>query len=417
MKLISKTLLYYLLISLPLLIVAGFFSYYLIKSELRDGTEEELLKEKVNAEKLIQTFKNPQTIYLTTDSLSIIQPYLGISIKSIYTDTLIYDVLESENIGYRKLTSYYHFNGNNYQIIVLKTTMQEDELLEGIFSAFTMISVFLVMAFFIVNWLISKILWKPFYNTLSKLNAYDIKTHKQQEFSKINTIEFQQLNTALTKMTDKIYIDYLQQKEFTENASHEMQTPLAIIKTHLALLMQASNLTEEDMNHLQAIENTTKKMVSLNKALILLSKIENNQFKESEKNSIVELINKIVANYTDLFEIKEIQLNLNLKADFEVIINSALAEILISNLIQNAIKHNKKGGVINIELIQNKLIISNSGEPLSIKADELFERFKKNDASKDSLGLGLAIVKSICNVYHLNINYSYSNHLHTFTLN
>ena len=417
MKLISKTLLNFLLISLPLLIIAGFFSYFLIKSELRDGTEEELSKEKVYAEKLIQTFKNPQTVYLTLDSLSSIQPFKGISFKSSYTDTLIFDITENENVGYRKLKSYYSFNRNEYQIILLKTTMQEDELLEGIFSAFTIISLFLMIAFFIVNWLVSKALWKPFYNTLSKLNTYDIKNHEQQQFLKTNTLEFQQLNTALTKMTDKIHIDYLQQKEFTENASHEMQTPLAVIKANLTQLMQSTTLSESDMNNLQTIENTTKKMASLNKALILLSKIENNQFKENELISINKIINKVVNNFTDLIEVKNIKLNLNLKEDLQITINPTLAEILLSNLVQNAIRHNVNGGIINIDLMQNKLIISNSGEGLTINSNELFTRFKKNDASKDSLGLGLAIVKSICNIYQLNIDYSYSNQLHTFTLN
>ncbi len=417
MKLISKTLLNFLLISLPLLIIAGFFSYYLIKSELRDGTEEELSKEKVYAEKLIQTLKNPQTVYLTLDSLSSIQPFKGISFKSSYTDTLIFDITENENVGYRKLKSYYSFNGNEYQIILLKTTMQEDELLEGIFSAFTIISLFLMIAFFIVNWLVSKALWKPFYNTLSKLNTYDIKNHEQQQFLKTNTLEFQQLNTALTKMTDKIHIDYLQQKEFTENASHEMQTPLAVIKANLTQLMQSTTLSESDMNNLQTIENTTKKMASLNKALILLSKIENNQFKENELIPINKIINKVVNNFADLIEVKNIKLKLNLKDELQITINPTLAEILLSNLVQNAIRHNVNGGIINIDLMQNKLIISNSGEALTINSNELFTRFKKNDASKDSLGLGLAIVKSICNIYQLNIDYSYSNQLHTFTLN
>ena len=417
MKLISKTLLNFLLISLPLLIIAGFFSYFLIKSELRDGTEEELSKEKVYAEKLIQTFKNPLTVYLTLDSLSSIQPFKGISFKSSYTDTLIFDITENENVGYRKLKSYYSFNRNEYQIILLKTTMQEDELLEGIFSAFTIISLFLMIAFFIVNWLVSKALWKPFYNTLSKLNTYDIKNNEQQQFLKTNTLEFQQLNTALTKMTDKIHIDYLQQKEFTENASHEMQTPLAVIKANLTQLMQSTTLSESDMNNLQTIENTTKKMASLNKALILLSKIENNQFKENELIPINKIINKVVNNFADLIEVKNIKLKLNLKDELQITINPTLAEILLSNLVQNAIRHNVNGGIINIDLMQNKLIISNSGEALTINSNELFTRFKKNDASKDSLGLGLAIVKSICNIYQLNIVYSYSNQLHTFTLN
>ena len=195
-------------------------------------------------------------------------------------------------------------------------------------------------------------------------------------------------------MTDKIHIDYLQQKEFTENASHEMQTPLAVIKANLTQLMQSTTLSESDMNNLQTIENTTKKMASLNKALILLSKIENNQFKENELIPINKIINKVVNNFADLIEVKNIKLKLNLKDELQITINPTLAEILLSNLVQNAIRHNVNGGIINIDLMQNKLIISNSGEALTINSNELFTRFKKNDASKDSLGLGLAIVKS-----------------------
>ncbi len=158
-------------------------------------------------------------------------------------------------------------------------------------------------------------------------------------------------------------------------------------------------------------------MASLNKALILLSKIENNQFKENELISVNKIINKVINNFADLIEVKNIKLNLNLKDELQITINPTLAEILLSNLVQNAIRHNLNGGIINIDLMQNKLIISNSGEVLTINSNELFTRFKKNDASKDSLGLGLAIVKSICNIYQLNIDYSYSNQLHTFTLN
>lgn len=417
MKLISKTLLYYLLISLPLLVVAGLLSYFLIKAELRDGTDETLTSEKANAEKLIRSVKASNTIYLSSDSLSNIKLYTGSKLKEGFIDTLVFNQEENENISARMLRSYYFVNESNYQITLVKTTMEQEELLEGILTTFALIVGFLIVAFVIVNWLLSKTIWKPFYRTLSQLNKYEIKNHEHHHFYPEKTIEFNQLNDVLNKMMDKIYSDYVQQKEFTENASHEMQTPLAVVKANLSLLMQSPNLKEDEMNRLQTIENTIKKLTSLNKALILLSKIENNQFDEGETVSLNATTKRITDNFAEVIQSKNINLNLKLDDDVSVKMNSALAEILITNLLQNSIRHNKEDGEISIELKGNHLIISNTGMPLNIPEEQLFMRFKKNDASKESLGLGLAIVKSICKSNNINIGYTFQNNFHIFTLN
>lgn len=413
MKLISKTLIYYLLISLPLLVIAGLLSYFLIKAELSDGTDETLMSEKVNAQKLIHSLKDSKTIYLSSDSLSNIKLISG-KLNSGFIDTLIYDQEESENVAARMLRSYYDFNNNTYQITIVKTTMEEEELLEGILAAFALIIGFLIVSFVIVNWLLSKTLWNPFYKTLSELNKYEIKNHEQHKFAPEKTLEFNQLNAALNKMMEKIYSDYVQQKEFTENASHEMQTPLAVVKANLSLLMQSPHLKEDEMNRLQTIENTIKKLSSLNKALILLSKIENNQFSESEEIQVKSVVSKIADNFIDVIHSKNISLDLMLNQDISTKMNPTLAEILITNLLQNAIRHNTENGQIAIELKENSLIISNTGNPLTIPEEQLFMRFKKNDASKESLGLGLSIVNSIAKSYGFDINYSYINSLHYF---
>ena len=413
MKLISKTLIYYLLISLPLLVIAGLLSYFLIKAELRDGTDETLMSEKVNAQKLIHSLKDSKTIYLSSDSLSNIKLISG-KLNSGFIDTLIYDQEENENVAARMLRSYYDFNNNIYQITVVKTTMEEEELLEGILAAFALIIGFLIVSFVIVNWLLSKTLWNPFYKTLSELNKYEIKNHEQHKFTPEKTLEFNQLNAALNKMMEKIYSDYVQQKEFTENASHEMQTPLAVVKANLSLLMQSPHLKEDEMNRLQTIENTIKKLSSLNKALILLSKIENNQFSESEAIHVKSVVSRIADNFIDVIHSKNISLNLMLNEDISTKMNPTLAEILITNLLQNAIRHNTENGQIAIELKDNSLIISNTGNPLNIPEEQLFMRFKKNDASKESLGLGLSIVNSIAKSYGFDVNYSYSNSSHYF---
>ncbi|MES2134571.1 MAG: HAMP domain-containing sensor histidine kinase [Bacteroidota bacterium] len=416
MKLINKTIVYYLLISIPMLCVAGLFSYFLIQSELVEGTDEVLANETLKAEQLIATFKEPKTLYLGYDSLSYIKVVSEHTNESVFEDKLIYNPSEEEYTSYRQLTTYYDFNGNTYIITILKTTMEEEELMEGLFSAFALILGFLLIAFFIVSWFLSKTLWRPFYKTLDELNRYDIKQHNAYQFDKSSITEFDKLNAALNEMTAKIHTDFIQQKEFTENASHEMQTPIAVIKANLSLLLQSQNIKAEEMGHLEAIENTIKKLTALNKALILLSKIENNQFSESISIRLNDKLLSAISNYSEMIQIKNIDVKTRLQDDLIVFINPTLADVLISNLLQNAIRHNHTGGTIDISIDKNKLLISNSGGPLSVSEEDLFTRFKKNDTSKDSLGLGLSIVKSITVLYSIQIQYSYTSGIHTFAL-
>lgn len=417
MKLIHKTILYYILISLPLLIIAALCSYYLISNILREGTDESLWREKLNAEKQIQFLNGDQNKYLDLDSLS------GISLVSnnqtgyAFFENTFFDKYEEENINYRILRSYFRYHDKNYLITIAKPTIEEEDLLEGLFSTFALIIGFLLLGFFLVNWILSKTVWKPFYKTLEKLNRYEVKNHPITNFESSGTKEFNQLNWSLNQMTDKIYSDYLQQKEFAENASHEMQTPLAVLKASIGLLIQSPNIKEMEMNHIQTIDNMVKKLSSLNKSLLLLSKIENHQFKDETPINLKDVIIKSLSNYQPLVDSKNILVNLDLTQDLILIkCNPVLTEVLVSNLIHNAIRHNLNGGNLKIKLRENELTISNSGEILRINENELFERFKKSDVVNESLGLGLSIVKSICDNFGFQINYSCLNELHTFTL-
>ncbi|MGZ3885719.1 MAG: sensor histidine kinase [Bacteroidia bacterium] len=413
MKLIGKTILYYLLISLPLLLIAGYVSYILIRSEVRDGTDESLLKEKAQIEKQIDAAGG---LCNTTDPLSSVTPVASAQSGDVITDTTLLDTAEHEDVHYRMLTGYHKAKGANYRIVIFKPRLEEDELLEGLFSSFLVVIGFLIAAFFVVNWLLSNTLWKPFYRTIETLDAYEIKDQDQAVFGTSSTKEFNQLNRSLDRMTEKIRGDFRRQKEFTENASHEMQTPLAVIKSKLELLLQSPNLGERELNQLLGIEGSVNKLAALNKALLLLAKIGNRQFKETEAVHVEQVVDRLLANYEDFILAKRLSVNKTMNSGLTLEANAALCEILIANLLQNAIRHNYPEGTITVELNASSLRVSNTGEPLSLRPDELFERFKKNDASKESLGLGLAIVKSICDYYGYSVQYSYANNLHTFVI-
>ncbi|MGZ3862767.1 MAG: sensor histidine kinase [Bacteroidia bacterium] len=420
MKLLNKTILYYLLVSIPLLAIAGYISYYMIRGDVKEGTDESLWMEKINVSKKIRTFKEPHNEVLSYDGLSKITVVNTLEKGYVFSDTLIFETDEEDGAGeyinYRLLKAYFENKGTNYLITLNKPTLEEDSLIQGVITSLLIVFLFLMLAFFTVSWLLSKILWKPFYKTINELSNYDLHNSTALHLPLTSTEEFGNLNEALAKMTDKIYNDFIHQKEFTENAAHEMQTPLAVMKAKLDLLIQSPHLTEEEMNQLQAIVASVSKLGSLNKALLLLAKIENNQFKDVKEIRIQQAIEKTLHNYEDQMEAKNISLTKYFPSDLIVNMNSALCDILVSNLIQNAIRHNITGGNVEIRLTKKALSISNSGDPLNIKPEELFVRFKKNDASKESLGLGLSIVKSITDLYGININYVFSEGRHTFTL-
>lgn len=416
MRLISKTIIYYLLISIPLLLLAGLFSYYQIDNALADETDESLFKELSQAESLIDISSSANSVYLSYDSLSYIQSVKSIQYQHSYSDTSIFDSDENEFVNYRVLKHTIKKYNQYYLIAVLKSTLDKEDLKESLFLAFALIICFLASAFFIVNWVLSKALWRPFYKTLFKLNSYDVKKHNNESFEYAKIFEFNQLNSALNVMTNKLKIDFLKQKEFTENASHEMQTPLAIIKTSVSTLMQSDRLNSMEINELAVIESVVKKLSSLNKTLLLLTKIENQQFSKNELVNINEVVLNSLQQYADFIKIKNIRVTLNLNFKLLISMNPMLADILISNLIKNAIRHNFEGGEIFISTNESKISVLNSGEVLSINPDDMFIRFKKNDGSIDSLGLGLSIVKTILELYNYKIAYTSVNSLHSFSI-
>jgi len=416
MKLIHKTTLYYVVISVPLVGLAAFISYFVIKAEIKNGTKEVLYTDNYNAKHMIRSFSHPQNITLSSDGYSKIKMVSKPLDKTIFIDTLIYDPIEEETVEFTFLKSNYWYKNQLYQIDIIKNNLDAEELLEGLWEGFGILLLFLGFGYLLLNWFISKTIWKPFYKTIYHLENYEINQHENFQLVKVSTNEFNNLNKSLNTMTNKIQEVFVQHKEFTENASHEMQTPLAVIKANLSLLMQTSNLTEVEMNSIQTIENSVKKLTALNRTLLLLTKIDNQQFSEQVLINFTELCDNVLKHYSELISLKEINVEKNFHDHLWFTMNPTLAEILISNLIQNAIRHNVKGGKIKLSSTINSFVIGNTGEPLSIPESDLFIRFRKGNTTSDSVGLGLSIVKSIVENNQCNIRYENLNSSHLFII-
>lgn len=417
MKLLAKTSWYYLFLSVPVLVLSGFICYRIITKEVKQSNDELLS----NRKELIQNYlqkKDTVLLQLITQSKEAQIKKLSFNKPTgdVFSDTLIFDRKEKELAENRVLTSYITLEKNTYQIKIWRSTLEFEELFEGIATSLTILLALLFLTYLIINFWISKTLWKPFYNTVSDLKNFRASDNSIPNFDKTSVTEFKTLHDSLHTMMEKMMVDYTAQKKFTENASHEIQTPLAVIKSKIDLLIQSQNLKENEVQLITSIDDACTKLIRLNKTLLLLTKIENRQFKTTEKISIEKTVDNSLALFEEYIQANNIHVIKNTENDFSVYINPDLCSVLINNLLQNAIRHNTEGGNISIFIKHNCLSIQNSGKEETLDTNSLFERFQKKSNSQQSLGLGLAIAKEIAEINGLTLKYTFTENKHCFTL-
>jgi signal transduction histidine kinase len=295
---------------------------------------------------------------------------------------------------------------------VISQELDRGELIEKVATSILWLYLFLFISIILINKFVLKNTWKPFYGLLSILNDFRFDKGTVQEPPKTKIKEFTMLNESVLNLLKTNAEIYNNQKQFIENASHELQTPLAIGINKLELLAGEKDQSPEQIQKIGEIIENFQRLSGLNKSLLLLSKIENKQFISKEELSIDEIFKRIVEGFSDYIEYRKIKIKYNIENDWILKINKDLIEILILNLVKNAIVHNRQGGELIIKLSSASFAIENPSDNPEIPSDKLFERFSKNSANKSSTGLGLAIVKAITDASELVISYSYNgNHV------
>jgi len=323
-----------------------------------------------------------------------------------------YNKSENEREYIRQLIFMVTVNKENYLVAVNKSETETDELLKLIIPlTLSMVALILLFNYLINRRLITSI-WQPFYNTINNIKDY-AANQQSLTLSKEPIDEINLLNESLNKMTEQIHKDFYALRSFTENASHEMQTPLAIIRTKVESLYQLAEGKEIMMQQLLSIEDACLKLSKLHQSLLLLTKLENKQFILNELIQLKSILEQKCEERTELLESKHIKLQID-AANFEIHLHQHLAEILISNLLNNAIRYTAIGGTISISLFQKQLIVSNTGTTGSLDLDKVFTRFYK--ASDTGTGLGLSIIKEICTSAGFSISYVYEKNMHHFII-
>jgi signal transduction histidine kinase len=419
MRLLTKTTLYFLLAMIPLLMAGGVFLFFQFSKELDNEMDQELINDELQWIRYIdqQTAENGPFI-LKTPELLIYPVNAGPEELPTVSDTYQYQAIARARVPYRQLSQVVVIQSIRYQIIIRKSQVQKSALVTNVTRTMFFVFTGLFIATLLFNWVISNRLWKPFHRSLEKIRGAELHKMEAIRFDPNTSIhEFNELNASLNLMSEKIYTDYLTIKEFTEDAAHEMQTPLAVAQSKLELILQDTNLTDEQVNYIMEASEAIKRLGKLSQSLLFLAKIENNQYETNESISL----NKISLQYLQLFDeiIKDRQIivETRLEGEFKVSLHTLLAESLVSNLLGNAIKYNYKGGSILLHITSDKFIISNTSHLPPINPDQLFRRFKKiSIQNENSTGLGLAIVKKIADTNRLSISYQANNGIHQFAL-
>lgn len=302
-----------------------------------------------------------------------------------------------------------------YEVSIARPLEGTKNLLRNI-AAITILTLFLIaLATTLANRIIFQKLWKPFYEALEGLKSYKIGSATPFSLPPSNTDEFTIMNAAMEHAMNKAGNDYLTLKEFTENASHEMQTPLAIIRSKLDLLAQESDFSEKQSELLQSTQSSISRLSKLNKSLLLLAKIENQQFDQVVSIQLDEKVQDKINLFKEIWNSNNITVSASLSPAV-VQMDNSLCDILLNNLLSNAINHNYSNGSIKITLTSGLLSITNTSHAPEANQQQLFKRFYKAQTSSTHHGLGLSIVKEICDLSHIGISYSYQNNQHTFTL-
>jgi signal transduction histidine kinase len=417
MKLLTKSTLLIATLSLFLFFFMGIIFFQVLKNMSISDLNRELgdLKE------LVVDYLEDNTAYGIKalpgiDSLSVQVVGSTERVEETFGDTLMYDSEEAQFKTYRYIQFMTDIKEEVFQVKIYKSTTPTDQLVERVTLMMTLMVILFLAGIFILNRFIFASLWKDFFEAIEKLKQFE--TSKEPVILGEQDIEeFEELRQVLEVMTRRLAKDYKELKEYTDHTTHELQTPLAVIKSKTELLIQSENLGASEMKCLQAINTSVNQLSRLNSTLTLITRIENRQFTEKEKIKLTELLDRHLELLEEHIGLRRIKVEKHYRDEgMELLMDQGLADLLIANLLKNAIVHNMEGGSIILETQPGRLLVRNDGPPLGFNQEELFTRFVRDTRRTGNFGLGLSLVKKVCDHYDFIIEYSFDNQQHTFLL-
>jgi signal transduction histidine kinase len=414
-KLLQKILNFYFIYALITLIVVGPI-FYLVSNKLYEEEADEdlhVLKEQFHAFTKDELTINEIDQWNKYNRDVKIEKFTG-NLKDSLFNHSYYDALNKDNEPFRVINSPLKIENKWFTFSARINMVEKENLIGSTVILFISLLLLLFLGFFIITKIISSKLWLPFYKALEKLEQFEIDKTTSVKLIENTTEEFDRLNKVIIKLINKNSSIYKSQKEFIENAAHELQTPIAIFKGKIENILQRKDLNEEQFKIIDDLNNTTSRLVKLNKNLLVLSKIESNSYTEKQQVDLYDIIHNQISFFKEQANSKDIDININCNEKVIVNANPFLVETLINNLFINTINHNINGGQINVTITSKAILFSNTGVLLPLKTEKMFERFSKSNPSSKGNGLGLSIIKKIVDANNWSIKYSFDHSLHRF---
>lgn len=421
MKLLSYTYRKLALLLFLLMAVWGVLFYYAIIDEVVDETDDTLEN---YGEILMESALHDPSILETEGSLMSFYKFTPISeeegrhYRQVFYDATVYIELEDEDEPVRVMCTAFRMpDGQYYELKLMISILERDDMVEAMLWYLGALFLLFLICTSIGIQLVLKGVFRPLHRLLDWLHCIQPGKEVPPLDNPTKIREFRQLSDAALDMGNRSYKAYEEQKQFIENASHELQTPLAIVRGKVELLAESEGMTEQQMEQLDEIYATLGRAVKLNKSLLLLSRIENGQYTEMEDVSVDEILDELLPDLMDIYEHKQVRLiRKREEQPFIIRCNHSLAQILVSNLVKNSLLHNREGGELQVLTIPTSLVIKNTGD-VPLDGEKLFRRFYHGmDGKKDSTGLGLAIARSIALSSSLKLTYEWQDGMHTFRL-
>lgn len=421
MKLLSYTYRKLALLLFLLMAVWGVLFYYAIIDEVVDETDDTLEN---YGEILMESALHDPSILETEGSLMSFYKFTPISeeegrhYRQVFYDATVYIELEDEDEPVRVMCTAFRMpDGQYYELKLMISILERDDMVEAMLWYLGALFLLFLICTSIGIQLVLKGVFRPLHRLLDWLHCIQPGKEVPPLDNPTKIREFRQLSDAALDMGNRSYKAYEEQKQFIENASHELQTPLAIVRGKVELLAESEGMTEQQMEHLDEIYATLGRAVKLNKSLLLLSRIENGQYTEMEDVSVDEILDELLPDLMDIYEHKQVRLiRKREEQPFIIRCNHSLAQILVSNLVKNSLLHNREGGELQVLTTPTSLVIKNTGD-VPLDGEKLFRRFYHGmDGKKDSTGLGLAIARSIALSSSLKLTYEWQDGMHTFRL-
>lgn len=417
MKLLSYTTAYFAGLFLLIIAIWATVFYFSILDEIYDSIDDGLDNQKGL---IIQKAAVDSTVLTQSDfeekdyQIIVIPSDRAVLAYDEFQDTSMYMQNEDDFEPVRMLRTVFHRGGKYYQLSVTTSMVEEDDLTRQLLIALVWLYGGLVIVLLLLNSQLLKRIWRPFYHLLTQLKKFRVDNPIPDVTTQTKVEEFQMLGKTVQSMMERNAETYSSQKQFIENASHELQTPLAISINKLESLAETASLDESQAALLSSAIESLERMTRMNRSLLLLSRIENKQFHEIKKVEVNSIVKQLVDDFADQVQYRKLGLLLEEGGACFVQMNPELAVILITNLIKNAITHSRAQGEIRIRIGTSKLVVSNRGEK-SLDKEKLFTRFQPG-RNAQSTGLGLAIAHAICSLYGFSISYQFFEETHSLII-